>query len=382
MFSMRNSQITTNKRASSEVSQNRNVGRNGENMEEQQDVTKQLQNPSPLERRGKRTYIRELLEAFEPHQDALFADLDQQIEESNPDLILHQLDEVRKREKRRDTQLHQLLSQIKQKETADEEVNAVLTALTEEMVANGDEELELLRQLRIAGQQNRKLKYKREHLVELLQTMHSMRQEGVWENIGGIEKSPQEIEIVGVRFICFDFPKHTMLYQAIEDIYQWMRQVRPDCLPFEEVEDEESPPKKPAETAQHKRANTTKLAQPEASSAQSSISPAQTYERQAWIRLLVSAHRYSSYFQDHLGELGVFVYGQDKGTQQAKLHLWANGTKLRFPVLEGAIKQLEMLTVSMGSWLTLAWETATGRVGRRDGRKDDARQRTKSDADT
>jgi hypothetical protein len=358
------------------------VGRKGENMEEQQDVTKQLQNPSPLERRGKRTYIRNLLEAFEPHQDALFTDLDHQIEESNPDLILHQLDEVRERQKRRDIQLHQLLRQIKQKATADEEVNAALTALTEEIVANGDEELELLRQLRIVGQQNRSLKYKREYMVELLQTMHSMRQEGVWEKIGAIEKSPHEIEIVGVRFICFDFPKHMMLFQTIEGIYQWMRQVRPDCLPFEEVEDEESPPKKPAKTAQHTRTDTTKQAQPDASFAQPSISPAQTYERQAWIRLLVSAHYYSSYFRDSIGEVGVFVYDQSKGRPQATLHLWANGTKLQFSVMKGTIKQQEMLTLSMRSWLTLAWEAATGRAARREGRKEDTHKRTKSDADT
>jgi hypothetical protein len=110
-----------------------------------------------------------------------------------------------------------------------------------------------------------------------------------------------------------------MLYQTIEDIYQWMNQVLPDCLPLEEAEDEESTPKKPAKTAQHKRTNTTRQAQPEASSTQSSISPAQTYERQAWIRLLVSARHYSSYFQDSMGGLGVFVYDQDKGAPQASL---------------------------------------------------------------
>src|SRR5438876_11358675 len=108
--------------------------------------------------------------------------------------------------------------------------------------------------------------------------MHTMRQEGVWENIGGIEKSPHELEILGVRYICFDFPKHRMLYQTIEDIYQWMKQVRPDCLPLEEAEVDESTSKKPAKTAQHKRTDATKQAQHEASSAQSSISPAQTYE--------------------------------------------------------------------------------------------------------
>jgi len=70
--------------------------------------------------------------------------------------------------------------------------------------------LALLRQLRKAGQQNRMLKDKREYLVELLQTMYTMRQEGVWANIGGIEKSPHEFVILGVRYICFDFPKHRM----------------------------------------------------------------------------------------------------------------------------------------------------------------------------
>ncbi len=351
-------------------------------MGEKQDVTKCLQNPSPLERRGKRKYIRKLLEAFEPHQDALFADLDQQIEESNPDLILHRLDEVRKREKKRDTQLHQILSQLKQEETANEEENAALIALTDEMLANGKEELALLRQHKIVGQQNRMLKYKREYLVELLQTMHTMRQEGVWENIGGIEKSPHEFVILGIRYICFDFPKHRMHYQTIEDIYQWMKQFRPDCLPLEEAEEEENNPQKPAKAAQRKRTDATKQAQPEVSSAQSSVSLAQTYERQAWIRLLVSAHRYSSYFQDNLGEFGVFVYDQDKDTPQAMLHLWASGTKQKFSVLQGAINQQEMLSDSMRSWLALAWEAATGRAGKREGLEDDAHKRTKLDTDT
>jgi hypothetical protein len=320
-------------------------------MEEQQAVKKHLQNPSPLERRGRRKYIRKLLEAFEPHQEALFADLDQQIEESNPDLISLQLDEVRKKDKKLDTQLHQMMSQLKQEETSNEEENAALIALFGEIQAICKEELALLRKHRIVWQQNRMLKYKREYLVELLQTMHTMRQEGVWEKIGGKEKCPHEFVIIGVRYIGFEFPKHRLHYQTIEDIYQWMKHYRPDFLPVEEVEEEESTPKKPAKTSQRKRSVVTKQAQPGVSSAQTSISPAQIYERQAWIRLLVSAHRYSSYFQDHLGELGVFVYDQDKDTPQATLHLWANGTKQQFPVLQGAINQQEMLTGIMRSWL-------------------------------
>ena len=152
------------------------------------------------------------------------------------------------------------------------------------------------------------LKCKRVYLVELLQTMYSMRQEGVWENIGGIEKSPREFEILGIRYICFDFPKHMMLYQTIEDIYQWMQQVRPDFLPIEEAEEEESIPKKPAKAAQRKRPIATKQSQPGVSSAQTTVTPVQIYERQAWIRLLVSAHLYSSYFQNFSGEKWGFSF--------------------------------------------------------------------------
>jgi hypothetical protein len=344
-------------------------------MEEQQDVTKQLQNPSPLELRGKRKYIRKLLEAFEPHQEAMLTDLDRQIEENNPDRIIHQLDELHKKDKKLDKQLHEMIGQLKQGEKqANEGENAALIAIVDEMLAIGEEELALLRQHRIVGQQNNILKYKREYLVELLQTMHTMRQEGVWEKIGGKEKYPHEFVIIGVRYICFDFTKHMLHYQTIEDIYEWMKYYRPDFLPVEEAEDEESTPKKPVKTTQRKRSAATKQPPP-------AVSSAQTYERQAWIRLLVSARGYSSYFQDPLGELGVFVYDNGKGTPQATLHLWANGAKQQFPVLEGAISQQEMLTDMMRTWLALAWEGATGKTGRREGPQYDAQERTKSDAD-
>jgi len=77
----------------------------------------------------------------------------------------------------------------------------------------------------------------------------------------------------------------------------------------------------------------------------------------------------------------VFVYNKVKNTAQATLHLWANGTKQQFPVLEGTINQQEMLTDTMRSWLALSWEAATGGVGRREGLKNDVHERTKSNAD-
>jgi TolA-binding protein len=342
-------------------------------LEERQDVTKHLQNPPPSDLGGKRKYIRKLLEAFEPHQEAMFADLDRQIEESNPDIVSRQFDELSKQLEKKNKQWEQIMKDLSQVEKTERKiVETTLIALLDEIIALNPTHLTLYRQIQSTTRQNTVLKYKREHRVELLQTMHTMRQEGDWEKIGEKEKNPYEFVLIGERFLCFQFTKQKLRYEPIEDIYEWMNHYRPDFLPVEEAEEEESTPKKPAKTAQRKRPVATKQPLP-------SISPAQNYERQAWIRLLVSAHHYSSYFQDPLGELGGFVYDKDKDKSQATLHLWANGTKQQFPVLEGAISQQEMLTDTMRSWLALSWEAATGRAGRREGPQYDAQEITKSD---
>jgi hypothetical protein len=222
-----------------------------------------------------------------------------------------------------------------------------------------------LRQHRVVARQNNILEIKRSYLVELLQTMHTMRQEGSWEKVGSREKYSYEVVIIGTRYVCFEFTSHMLHYQSIEDIYEWMKQYRADFLPVEEPEEEEPPPKKPAKTTQKKRPIARNQPQPAIPLAQNSASPAQIHERQAWVRLLVSASHYSSHFQDPLGELGVFVYEKGKDEARATLHLWANGAKQQFPVVEGTISQPEMLTDTMRSWLALSWEAATGRAGRR-----------------
>jgi hypothetical protein len=94
------------------------------------------------------------------------------------------------------------------------------------------------------------------------------------------------------------------------------------------------------------------------------VAGAQIYERQAWVRQLVSAHHYSSYFQDHLGEVGVFVYDKVEGEPRAMLHLWAHSAKQQFPVVDGAISQQEAVTDTMRAWLTLCWMAAAGEAGK------------------
>ena len=331
-------------------------------MEEQQNVTKPLQNPPPPDLWGKRKYIRKLLEAFEPHQEALFADLDRQIEASNPDIVSRQWDALDKQLKKKHKQWEQLMKDLSQGEKPERKrVEATLLALLDEIIALQATHLTLYRQIQSTARQHTMLQYKRAHLVELLHTMQTMRQEGVWEKIGEKEKNPYEFVLLGERFLCFQFTQHKLSYEPIEYIYAWMKEYQPDVLPVKEAEAEESPPKKPTKAAESKHLVSTKHALP-------TMAPAHTYERQAWIRLLVSAHHYSSSFQDPLGEVGVFVYDPGQDQSQATLHLWANGTKQQFPVLDGAITQQELLTDPMRSWLALSWEAATGRAtARRDG---------------
>ena len=70
-----------------------------------------------------------------------------------------------------------------------------------------------------------------------------------------------------------------------------------------------------------------------------------------------------SHFQDHLGELGVFVYDEVESKPRAMLHLWANGAKQQFPVVNGTISQQEALTDTMRAWLAMCWVAATGEAG-------------------
>jgi hypothetical protein len=193
-------------------------------------------------------YIRKLLEAFEPHQDAMFADLDRQIEESNPDIVSRKSDELSRQWQTKMKQLEQL---EKTESGIDE---AALIALVDELTALSKTRMTLWEQLKSTTRQNNVLKYKRAHLVELLQTIHTIRQEGNWEKIGEKEKCPAEFSILGERFIVFEFSKQRLRLQSIEDIHEWMKQRRANYVPVvEETEEQASTTKKPAKSMQRKR---------------------------------------------------------------------------------------------------------------------------------
>lgn len=59
-----------------------------------------------------------------------------------------------------------------------------------------------------------------------------------------------------------------------------------------------------------------------------------------------------------LGERGV-VYDMVEDKPQAMLHLWANGAKQQYPVVDGIISQQEVLTDTMRAWLAIGWTFVT-----------------------
>src|SRR5713226_9558976 len=105
-----------------------------------QDATKHAQSSPPPSLRRK--YIRTLLEAFEPHQDAVFADLDRQIEESNPDSLSREMDTLFRQWQKKMKQLEQI-----EKIESETEV-ATLIALLDEVIALNKTQMMLWEQLR------------------------------------------------------------------------------------------------------------------------------------------------------------------------------------------------------------------------------------------
>lgn len=80
--------------------------------------------------------------------------------------------------------------------------------------------------------------------------------------------------------------------------------------------------------------------------------------------------------------MGVFVYDKVEGKPRAMLHLWTNGAKPQFPVVNGTISQQEALTDSMRAWLALCWVASTGeREKRSDPDKTGKRRRDQTQTD-
>src|SRR5260370_41029072 len=137
-------------------------------MNNRKSSTKNLQPPLPP--RVERKYIRRLLEAFEPYQDAMLAELDQQIEENDPEAISNKSFELS------DQWLNKIkqLDQIERTEGA--ESDAIIN-LKKEIEALGEASNKLREQIIPSIRRRSCLRQKRKSLVGLLQDLYPIRQE-------------------------------------------------------------------------------------------------------------------------------------------------------------------------------------------------------------
>ena len=182
-----------------------------------------------------RAYMRLLLDAFVPYQEAMLAYLDELIAKHDSQLVKKQLKEVEKQSKKKFTQGLQTLDQLGQTEESEqEEIVGRLQDIWSEEKALDQTSRELIEKLSIGIRSQTILQYKKEEIIKLLQSRQEMIEEGTWGKIGGKDKMPHIFSILGAEFIGFGFSKITLQASPINDIFDWMTQYHPDVLPPED----------------------------------------------------------------------------------------------------------------------------------------------------
>jgi hypothetical protein len=162
-----------------------------------------------------RRNIRRLLEAFEPHHEAMLLYLDQRIKDADPEPLRQQ----RKR-------LTSLSNKQEQAFPFLQEFNEKLELLKEQ---DNVFQMQIELSKKIDAQQTKqyRLEVKREKLLILLGTMRAMREEGTWEKIGENEKDPIGLVVIGEPYLYFRFTKHQISLAVTDDIYKEAAQKAP-----------------------------------------------------------------------------------------------------------------------------------------------------------
>jgi hypothetical protein len=208
-----------------------------------------------------RTYMRLLLDAFVPYQEAMLAYLDELLVKHDPQLVERQLDELQKQDRKKSKewkQTHLLLQQTDESEH--EKIMGRLLDIQDEERALRQTHMELIEKINNETRSQTVLKNKRENIIKLLQSRQEMIEEGTWEQIGGKDNMSHVFSLIGDESLGFGFSKITLRASPINDIFDWVTQYHPDLLPPGDpfppspfpksvpvMEKQEVPPKPPTE---------------------------------------------------------------------------------------------------------------------------------------
>jgi hypothetical protein len=158
-----------------------------------------------------RTYMRLLLDAFVPYQEAMLAYLDELLVKHDPQLVQRQLDELQKQDRKKSKewkQTHLLLQQTDESEH--EKIIGRLLDIHDEESALHQTQMELLEKINIETRSQTILKNKRENIMKLLQRRQEMIEAGTWEKIGGKDKMSHVFSLIGDESFGFGFSKITL----------------------------------------------------------------------------------------------------------------------------------------------------------------------------
>jgi hypothetical protein len=179
-----------------------------------------------------RTYLRLLLDAFVPHQEAMLAYLDELLVKHDPQLVQRQLKEVEKQEKKKSKEREQTFLLLQETDASEhEKIIERLEDIREESNALHQTFMELLEKHRIETRSQTILQHKRENILKLLQRRQAMIEEGTWEKIGGKDKMSHVFSLLGDDSYGFGFSKISLQASPINDIFDWMTRYHPELLP-------------------------------------------------------------------------------------------------------------------------------------------------------
>jgi hypothetical protein len=179
-----------------------------------------------------RTYLRLLIDAFIPYQEAMPVYIDELITKHDPQFVQRQLDELQKQDLKKTKeweQTHLLFQQADESEQ--EKIIGRLQAIHDEECALHQTHMELLERFESETRSQTTLRNKREDILKLLQKRQAMIEEGTWEKIGGRDNMSHVFSIIGDDSYGFGFSKITLQARPINDIFDWITQYHPDVLP-------------------------------------------------------------------------------------------------------------------------------------------------------